>query len=118
MKYMNNVSAASTTDRFDFEFRGKRSTLVGFVLVTATEPALAYVGPGAGLTLIGALWGLILAVLFVLGGLLVMPVRALMRKYKASAKSADQDTAKPPGETTAAHQKPQTQATVSGRPDS
>lgn len=43
----------------------------------------AYVGPGAGLTMLGALWAVILAVVFVIGGLLMWPIKALMRKRKA-----------------------------------
>ncbi len=43
---------------------------------------LGYVGPGAGLGLIGALVGLILAVTSALGFVLLWPLRRLLRKLR------------------------------------
>ena len=61
----------------------------------AASPALAYVGPGAGLTLLGALWGLVVAVVVSLGFILLWPLRRLMRRNKqvrtASNETADDD---------------------------
>jgi hypothetical protein len=54
----------------------------------AAVPALAYVGPGAGLTLLGALWGLILAVAVSLGFVLLWPLRRLMRRNKQAPQTA------------------------------
>lgn len=51
----------------------------------AASPALAYVGPGAGLTLLGALWGLILAVVVSVGFILLWPIRRMMRRNKRAA---------------------------------
>lgn len=51
-------------------------------LALTAFPAIAYVGPGAGLTLLGALWGLILAVVVSLGFVLLWPLRRLMRRNK------------------------------------
>jgi len=48
----------------------------------AASPAFAYVGPGAGLTLLGALWGLIVAVVLSVGFILLWPLRRLMRRNK------------------------------------
>jgi type VI protein secretion system component VasK len=48
----------------------------------AAAPAFAYVGPGAGLTLLGALWGLIVAVVLSVGFILLWPLRRLMRRNK------------------------------------
>ena len=48
----------------------------------AASPAFAYVGPGAGLTLLGALWGLILAVVVSVGFILLWPIRRMMRRNK------------------------------------
>ena len=45
-------------------------------------PAHAYIGPGAGVTMLGALWGVILAIIFAVGGLLIWPIRALLRRRK------------------------------------
>ena len=43
---------------------------------------LGYIGPGAGLGLLGALVGLGLAVMSALGFVLLWPLRALLRKWK------------------------------------
>lgn len=45
-------------------------------------PALAYVGPGAGLTLLGALWALILAIVMSVGFVLIWPFRRYLRRRK------------------------------------
>jgi hypothetical protein len=47
--------------------------------------AYAYVGPGAGIGLIGALGGLIVAILLAVGVILIWPLRMLLRKRKARA---------------------------------
>ncbi len=47
-----------------------------------SAPALAYVGPGAGLGAIGAALGLIAAVVMALGAILFWPIRRLMRRRR------------------------------------
>lgn len=54
--------------------------LVAAGLVFAAGPAAAYIGPGAGLSLLGALWGVAAAVVAALLFLLLWPLRRLMRK--------------------------------------
>lgn len=68
---------------------------------SVAEPAFAYIGPGAGLTLLGALWGLIVAVGASLLFVLMWPFRRHFRRRKpanarprtseqgASSRSAD-----------------------------
>jgi membrane protein implicated in regulation of membrane protease activity len=46
-------------------------------------PAFAYVGPGAGLSLLGAFWALILAIFTAVFFLLAWPVRRLLRNARA-----------------------------------
>ena len=57
----------------------------------AASPAFAYVGPGAGLTLLGALWGLVVAVVVSVGFILMWPLRRLMRRNKRVGPISDQD---------------------------
>jgi hypothetical protein len=62
--------------------------------VLAASPAFAYVGPGAGLTLLGALWGLILAVVVSVGFILLWPIRRMIRRNRRAAgdqQAADDD---------------------------
>ena len=42
----------------------------------------AYVGPGAGITLLPALWGIIAVGLAVCAGVLIWPFRRLWRKFR------------------------------------
>jgi hypothetical protein len=51
-------------------------------------PAEAYVGPGAGITLLGALWAVIAALAFALGGLLIWPARVLRRRFRQKKSAA------------------------------
>jgi membrane protein implicated in regulation of membrane protease activity len=61
--------------------------LVAALCATAAlwvQPAAAYVGPGAGLSLLGALWGLVVAVAAAVGFVIAWPVRRLLRGRSAS----------------------------------
>lgn len=72
--------------------RSRRTMLFAIGTSAATLaafPALAYVGPGAGLTLVGALWGLIVAVVVSLGFVLMWPLRRLMRRNRQVSPSVD-----------------------------
>ena len=60
----------------------------GIALQCFAVQALAYVGPAA-LGGIGALIGVIVAVLITIGVILVLPVRILYRKYKLRRMSAE-----------------------------
>ncbi len=57
--------------------------LIGFTMMGFPLVATAYVGPGAGVTLVGSLLGLIFAVFFVLIGILSWPLRMLWRRFFA-----------------------------------
>lgn len=59
----------------------------------AVSPAYAYVGPGAGLTLLGALWGLILAIVMSVGFIILWPFRRLMRRRKRVCSPPDGESA-------------------------
>jgi Na+/proline symporter len=60
--------------------------LVFFVVaMLAAGPALAYLGPGAGLGMLGSLFAVIGAVLLALFGLIVLPVRMIMKKRRRQA---------------------------------
>ena len=53
-----------------------------------SAPALAYIGPGAGVTVLGALWGVIVAIALTIGAVVLWPFRVLLRRRrKNSAKS-------------------------------
>ena len=49
--------------------------------------ASAYIGPGAGLSMLGAFWGLVVAVLTALSFLLLWPIRKAFKKNAATAEA-------------------------------
>ena len=59
--------------------------LATLLAVGGALPAAAYVGPGAGLSLLGAFWGLLLAVAAALGFVILWPLRRLFRRGRAHA---------------------------------
>jgi hypothetical protein len=65
--------------------------LITATLILALTPglALAYVGPGAGISMLGALWGLIVGVVMALGVILFWPIRMMIRKMKANKANAE-----------------------------
>jgi hypothetical protein len=68
-----------------------KNTLRIFVcLVVALLPlaAEAYVGPGAGLSLLGALWALLVAVGTAVIFVVAWPIRRLLRRRTKAAESA------------------------------
>jgi hypothetical protein len=70
---------------------GIAAVSAGFVVMTfAPAAALAYVGPGAGLGILGVLLATVVAVLASLVGLVLWPLRMLARRRKsASTKVGD-----------------------------
>nr|WP_297459832.1 hypothetical protein [uncultured Halomonas sp.] len=68
-----------------------RLVIVSLLLFTVSSPALAYIGPGAGLSLLGALWGLVAAVGAALLFVLLWPFRRMMRR-KREAKKAEAES--------------------------
>ena len=67
-----------------------RFILAGLLL--SPTAAIAYVGPGAGLTMLGSLWGLILAIVFVVFGLLILPLKIMRNRMKKKAADAVADS--------------------------
>jgi uncharacterized membrane protein len=58
------------------------------MVLTWPEAGLAYVGPGAGISMLGALGAVIVAILFALGGLIWWPVRTMRRRRRQAANAA------------------------------
>ena len=68
------------------------SVIAGLLLYTAA--AEAYIGPGAGLSLLGALWALIVAVVAALGFIVLWPIRKARKRRLAQKKAVT--AAEPP----------------------
>lgn len=65
----------------------------GAAVCLAAQPALAYIGPGAGVSLFGAAFGLIAAVASAIGFVLLWPIRAMLKKRRAAAQAKNADNA-------------------------
>lgn len=81
-----------------------RSGLAAALMLAPFAAAQAYVGPGAGLSLLGALWGVIAAIGAALAFVILWPLRRMRRRKKAEAAAREaghaqqRDTADKPGE--------------------
>jgi len=58
------------------------STFFFAAFVLSPTVAYAYIGPGAGVSLVGALGGLVFAVVLAIGVVLLWPLRKLRRRLK------------------------------------
>jgi hypothetical protein len=61
-----------------------RVAIVATLVGSSAGPAFAYVGPGAGLGLLGAFWALLTAVVSSLAFLVIWPLRNALRRRKAA----------------------------------
>jgi len=59
------------------------------------QDASAYIGPGAGLSMLGAFWGLVVAVLAALSFLLLWPIRKAFKKNTTASESDPEQKAAP-----------------------
>nr|WP_298372913.1 hypothetical protein [uncultured Halomonas sp.] len=63
--------------------------------VLLPSAAQAYVGPGAGLSLLSALWGIIAAIGIALFFVLMWPIRRMMRRRKERLSSSSSEPTSP-----------------------
>jgi Na+/melibiose symporter-like transporter len=74
--------------------RAMRALVAGLVLtVVIVGPAAAYVGPGAGLTAIGAVLAVIATLFLALVGFVWYPVKRLVRRRRPAWKSENGERA-------------------------
>lgn len=69
-------------------------------LVAVATPALAYVGPGAGVSLIGSVIGLLLTLGTAVWVIVFWPLRAMLRRKKKPASLEPERESDPVGEQT------------------
>lgn len=62
--------------------------LLVFILLASVSPAPAYIGPGAGISVLGSLLSILATVFVAIGAVLFWPLRKLMKRRKARRESA------------------------------
>ena len=72
-----------------------RSGLALALMLAPFAAAQAYVGPGAGLSLLGALWGVVAAIGAALLFVVLWPIRRMRRRKKAEAAARNAQAARP-----------------------
>lgn len=65
-----------------------RTILVSMFLLTPMT-ALAYIGPGSGISLLGGLWAVLVGIVLALAAILFWPIRYMIRRMRAR-KNAEQ----------------------------
>jgi ABC-type proline/glycine betaine transport system permease subunit len=56
------------------------------LLALTTMPAFAYIGPGAGISVLGSVLGILATIFVAIGAILFWPIRKLVRRRKSAAK--------------------------------
>ncbi len=56
--------------------------LLALTLLVISSPALAYIGPGAGVSFLGSIWALLVGVVLAIVAVLFWPVRYLFRRMR------------------------------------
>jgi hypothetical protein len=62
--------------------------LLALVLLTQVSTALAYVGPGAGMSVLGSLLSILATIVVAIGAIIIWPLRKFMKRRKARRNSA------------------------------
>ena len=72
--------------------------LVAFTLLLTAGTAHAYIGPGAGISVLGSLLGILTTVLVAIGAILLWPLRTYMKRRKARREATAGAETRPDGD--------------------
>lgn len=78
---------------------GRKITL-GLLLGLAAMPAMAYIGPGAGISFVGSLFTWLIGIVVAIFAVLFYPFRILWRRLRGKSPATEPDTETPPEEST------------------
>ncbi len=73
--------------------------LIAIAALLVSAPAVAYIGPGSGISLLGGLWGVLVAIVLAVGAVLIWPIRYVFRRLKRKFGGAPASEAAEPAET-------------------
>lgn len=62
---------------------------IAFIIIAMliAPPVSAYIGPGAGISVLGSLLGIIVTIVVAIGAIVMWPLRKLLKKKRAAAES-------------------------------
>ncbi len=82
--------------RDEFRKRDRAIVVVAIAILAVSPDALAYVGPGAGLSIVGTVLAFLAAIAAAILGFLWYPIRRIIRRRKEAAAKAAAATAATP----------------------
>ena len=63
-----------------------------FLLLLLPVSVLAYIGPGAGISVVGSLLGILGTIIIAIGAILFWPIRKMMKRRKAAAATTEPES--------------------------
>ena len=72
------------------------TSLLAVATLIFSSTAGAYVGPGAGISVLGSLLGILATIVVAIGAIVLWPLRKMMKRKKAKAAAEAADTASGP----------------------
>ncbi|MEE4378250.1 MAG: hypothetical protein V2J55_12180 [Candidatus Competibacteraceae bacterium] len=73
----------------------KSIALLFLLLLIGIAPVQAYIGPGAGIPVLGSLLGLLATVVLAIAAILFWPIRKLLKRKKAARAAQTDDNRSP-----------------------
>lgn len=68
------------------------------LLLALVDPVFAYIGPGAGIPVIGSLFGLIATIFVAIGAILFWPIRKVLKRRKKRAQEQNAQAEQAPAQ--------------------
>jgi len=60
-------------------------TALTVLALLLSSPAMAYIGPGAGISVLGSLLGIVVTIVVAIGAIIMWPLRKMLKKKRANA---------------------------------
>ncbi len=67
-------------------------TLVILILIAVSPAALAYIGPGAGISVLGSLLGILGTIVVAIGAIIFWPVRKFLKRKKQARQATESES--------------------------
>ena len=68
-------------------------TLAIIILLAVSPAAMAYIGPGAGISVLGSLLGILGTIVVAIGAIIFWPVRKFLKRKKQANQATENETA-------------------------